>query len=357
VRLDEPFGRWVSRLVSRDVSVHTRAGYLSDCLAVGLCHLETLGRPRPAIFADAEAMAAAAAQPRITRLRGSGVRPATYVQTLAVLAALDSDDLTLAVTEESFAAHAAGRAPASRTRAVSAWRGFLQFLVRSEVLAANPMDRIDWDRPRKRLPKPLDARVLEDLVRTVREPDPRARRPWPARDLALFGVLYATGIRLSEATEATIGGLQYWDTMTPMLRVLGKGRKPRVIRVADETRAVVDAYLRERTGEGEAARPLQPEDPLFVRSDGSQFTSSALRRLVDGWYRRAGHSPPEGAVVHALRHTFATDAIRGGAPLRDLQEVMGHSSLETTAGYLKVLGEAGEEVIRHHPSRDLLRER
>jgi integrase/recombinase XerC len=142
---------------------------------------------------------------------------------------------------------------------------------------------------------------------------------------------------------------------TPLLRVLGKGRKERVIELHPEAAALLIRYLDEREAAAGVA-PLPPDAPLFIRSDGTRFTPAALRRLVETWYRRSGVQPPEGAVVHAFRHTFATEAVRGGAPLRDLQDVLGHASLETTAGYLKVLGAAGAAVVRSHASRDALRD-
>lgn len=341
--LDEPFTRWVSRLTTRDMSPHTRAAYISDLAILGGCFLQALGKPTPP-----------APEPDdwVQGLRKAGVRPDSFVRARAALAQLTPDDLTARNVEDVLALHAAGRSPASRARARIALNQFCRFLVRNEYLSTNPIDQLEVDRARRRLPKPLEMTMVQRMLSTMAQPDPRARHPWPGRDLALAAVLTATGVRLAEVMGANVASLVDFDGPTPLLRVLGKGNKERVIELNDEAAALLRRYLAERT---ELHGKPRAEEPLFVRADGSRFTPAALRRLVDTWYRRAGYQPPAGAVVHAFRHTFATEAVRSGAPLRDLQEVMGHQSLETTAGYLKVLGQAGSTVVRRHASRDALR--
>jgi site-specific recombinase XerD len=348
------FSRWVARLTTRDMSPHTRAGYISDLAILGACMLRVLGRPEPEVYGNRQALRDAVDADRWAQgLREAGVRPEAFVKARAAWAEVDLTDLTERTVEEALALHAAGRAPASRARARIALNQFCRFLVRTKQLTANPLDQLEVDRTRRRLPKPLEMSDVRRLITTIAQPDPRARRPWPGRDLALAGVLSATGVRLAEVLDADVGGVSDLDGDVPLLRVLGKGRKERVIELHPEAAALLRRYLAEReTIFGRVRR----DDPLFVRADGTRFTPAALRRLVDSWYRRAGVQPPPGAVVHAFRHTFATEAVRSGAPLRDLQEVMGHASLETTAGYLKVLGTAGATVVRKHASRDALRD-
>jgi site-specific recombinase XerD len=346
--LGEPFSRWVSRLATRDMSPNTRSGYVSDLAVLGTCFLQALGRPEPEI--DREAVAA---DRRLERLRAAGIRPLTYAWAEAALASVAAGDLTSRVIEDVLALHAASRSPAARARARIALNQFCKFLVRNGYLATNPLEQLEPDRARRRLPKPLEMSVVRRILVTIAQPDPRARRPWPGRDLALAAVLTATGVRLGEVIGADVGSLVDFDGPVPLLRVLGKGSKERVVELNDEAATLLRRYLAERD---ERLGKPGVDEPLFVRSDGTRFTAAALRRLVGTWYRRAGCQPPQGAVVHAFRHTFATEAVRSGAPLRDLQEVMGHQSLETTAGYLKVLGQAGATVVRNHPSRDALRD-
>lgn len=352
--MDGLFSRWVARLATRDMSPHTRAGYISDLAILGACMLRVLGRREPEVCSNRQALRDAAEGDRwVQGLRDAGVRPEAFVKARATLAEIRVEELTERVVEEALALHAAGRAPASRARARIALNQFLRYLVRAKEIVANPLDQLELDRTRRRLPKPLEMSDVRRVLATIAQPDPRARKPWPGRDLALAAVLSATGVRLAEVLDADIGSVVDLDGDGPLLRVLGKGRKERVIELHPEAAALLRRYLAEREV---AFGRVRRDDPLFVRADGSRFTPAALRRLVDSWYRRAGVQPPPGAVVHAFRHTFATEAVRGGAPLRDLQDVMGHASLETTAGYLKVLGTAGATVVRSHASRDALRD-
>lgn len=352
--LGSPFTSWVARLVTRDMSVHTRAGYVSDLSMMSACMLRVRGIPEPLVLHDRHALADAVDGDRWVRgLREAGVRPHAFLRARAALCELAPEDLTPGLVEEALALHAAGRAPASRARARIALNQFCRYLVRVGELDVNPLDQLETDRARRGLPKPLELSAVRRLLTAIAQADPRARHPWPGRDLALAAVLSATGVRLAEVLTANVGNVVDVDGPTPLLRVLGKGGKERVVELHDEAAALLRRYLAERDI---AHGRTRSDDPLFVRADGSRFTPAALRRLVDSWYRRAGVQPPPGAVVHAFRHTFATEAVRGGAPLRDLQEVLGHASLETTAGYLKVLGAAGATVVRSHASRDLLRD-
>lgn len=352
--LGSPFTSWVARLVTRDMSPHTRAGYVSDLAVLSACMLRVDGAPEPVVLHDRRALADAVEADRwVQGLREAGVRPHAFLRARAALCEFPPESLTPGLVEEALALHAAGRAPASRARARIALNQFCRYLVRVGELDVNPLDQLETDRSRRRLPKPLELSAVRRLLVTIAQPDPRARQPWPGRDLALAGMLSATGVRLAEVLTADVGNVVDLEGSTPLLRVLGKGGKERVVELHDEAAALLRRYLAEReTAHGR----VRPDDPLFVRADGTRFTPAALRRLVDSWYRRAGIQPPPGAVVHAFRHTFATEAVRGGAPLRDLQEVLGHASLETTAGYLKVLGAAGATVVRSHASRDLLRD-
>ncbi|HEX2038483.1 MAG TPA: tyrosine-type recombinase/integrase [Acidimicrobiales bacterium] len=352
--LGAPFVSWVSRLVTRDMSPNTRAGYVSDLAVLGECMLRVLGLPPPPELRDRRARdEAVEADAWVRGLRQAGIRPHSFVKARAALCLVAPEDMTVATVEETLALDAAGRSPASRARARIALNQFCRYLVRTVEIDVNPLDQLETDRSRRRLPKPLEPSAVRRLLVTIAQPDPRARHPWPGRDLALAAVLSATGVRLAEVLTANVGSVVDLDGPAPLLRVLGKGSKERVVELHEEAAALLRRYLAERQA---AHGRVRPDDPLFVRADGTRFTPAALRRLVDSWYRRAGVQPPPGAVVHAFRHTFATEAVRGGAPLRDLQEVMGHASLETTAGYLKVLGTAGAAVVRSHASRDLLRD-
>ena len=112
------------------------------------------------------------------------------------------------------------------------------------------------------------------------------------------------------------------------------------------------AYLLDRAER--FGRP-RPDDPLLVRHDGTAFSPTAMDRLVERWYTRGGVRRHPGACVHALRHTFGTQALDSGASIVEVQRLMGHRSLETTKRYLDVVGGGLEHALASHASRQLLR--
>jgi integrase/recombinase XerC len=218
--------------------------------------------------------------------------------------------------------HAAGLAAASTARAVSAVRTFARWSAR----------RGDWDNaalaalrapksPRP-LPRPLgedDARATLDTVEAI------AEEPWiAARDTAVLALLYGGGLRIGEALALDRAVLPLGDT----LRVVGKGRKQRMVPLLAPVRAAVEAYLRLCPFAG------GPRAPLFLGARGGRLRAEivqlAMRRL------RAALGLPEHATPHALRHSFATHLLSAGADLRAIQELLGHASLSTTQRYTAV---------------------
>jgi integrase/recombinase XerC len=147
-----------------------------------------------------------------------------------------------------------------------------------------------------------------------------------ARDVALFALLYGAGLRIAEALALNLG-----DAPLPggeaALRVLGKGAKPRLVPVLPAVREAIAAYL--------AARgPGASGDPLFVGARGGRLDPAVAQRALREFRRLAGL--PEHATPHALRHSFATHLLGGGADLRAIQELLGHASLSTTQRYTAV---------------------
>lgn len=139
----------------------------------------------------------------------------------------------------------------------------------------------------------------------------------------------------------------------------GKGAKTRVVPVAPEVTAAIGAYLESRRAR--VGRYLST-DPLFVRLVGpaerpeaQPFNRQSLDHLVLSWFRRAGVTPPPGALAHALRHTYATLLVDAGASLPEVQALLGHKDMSTTQVYLKVAGRGLEDAARAHPAREALR--
>lgn len=157
----------------------------------------------------------------------------------------------------------------------------------------------------------------------------------------------------------TVGAVEAADR-APRLRVRGKGAKTRVVPVAPEVTDALTAYLdarRARLGH------YTSTDALFVRLVGASerpqaqpFSRQSLDHLVLSWFRRAGVTPPPGALAHALRHTYATLLVDTGASLPEVQALLGHKDMSSTQVYLKVAGRGLEDAARAHPARRALRQ-
>ncbi|MGH9120676.1 MAG: tyrosine-type recombinase/integrase, partial [Acidimicrobiales bacterium] len=187
--------------------------------------------------------------------------------------------------------------------------------------------------------------------------DPAARHPWPQRDLALVATFCVTGVREAEAVRLGMGSVA-GEPGARRLEVIGKGGKARPIPITASLEAVIAAYVAERAERFPDHDLSHPATPLFVDRTGRRLTVHQVRYLIERLYVRAGlrAQVPEGALVHALRHTFATAALEAGADVVELQELLGHASLETTRRYLSATGQSLRHVIAGHPSERALRE-
>jgi len=219
---------------------------------------------------------------------------------------------------------AAGLAPASRTRALAAVRGFFRFLARTggpENPAAAALGA-----PRRRAPVP---RALSEAdAATVTEAISADAVAWvAARDAAIAALLYGAGLRIAEALS-----LRRSDAPLPGseagLRVVGKGGKERVVPVLPAVRERIAAYL------ALCPHALERGAPLFVGVRGGPLNQRQVRAAMIALRRSLGL--PEHATPHALRHSFATHLLEGGADLRAIQELLGHASLSTTQRYTAV---------------------
>jgi site-specific recombinase XerD len=279
---------------------------------------------------------------------------------LAELEGLDTvhlPDLVRPALRGAFASWAADHAAASVRRAHSAWSSFFDFLVTEGVVEGNPMAGIPKPKTPSALPRTIRARdAVARLLATAAVPDPRGRRPWPARDLALVATFCVTGLREAEAVELSCGSLE-GEPDARRLRVLGKGGKARPVPIDPTLDRVLADYQAERSARFPGHDLDHPGTPLFVDWEGDRLTVDQVRYLVERLYVRAGlrAQVPAGALVHALRHTFATSALEAGADVVELQELLGHASLETTRRYLSATGAGLRHVIQAHPSQAALR--
>ncbi|HDH01327.1 MAG TPA: tyrosine recombinase XerC, partial [Nitrospirae bacterium] len=146
-----------------------------------------------------------------------------------------------------------------------------------------------------------------------------------ARDKAILELLYSSGLRVSELSTLDIND---FDIKDYLVRVKGKGKKERIIPVGEKAVEAIKTYLPERV------LLKKKSQALFLNNRGGRLTQRSVRRIVEKYSRMialAGHLSP-----HALRHTFATHLLHGGADLRSIQELLGHSSLSTTQKYTHV---------------------
>ncbi|MEO8502700.1 MAG: tyrosine recombinase XerC [Acidobacteriota bacterium] len=214
----------------------------------------------------------------------------------------------------------------SQGRALSAVRSLFRFACREGVLQTNPAATIRTPKHPKHLPRHLRPGEVETLIE-----QPAGAEPLALRDRAFLELLYASGLRVGELVSLD------WDDLDldgRVLRVLGKGGKERMVPFG---KPAAEA-LRNWRKAAEAVRPPGSlreinagDDPVFLNSRGGRLTDRSVRRLLDRYAESS--QLPSGIHPHTLRHTFATHLLEGGADLRAIQELLGHSSLGTTQKY------------------------
>jgi integrase/recombinase XerC len=254
--------------------------------------------------------------------------------------------LRLADLRGFLAARAAtGAGNATRARQLAAVRSFLRWLARREGQAPAALAGLRGPRRRAPLPRALsapDAREVTEQIGAVRMTERTPAPAWQAaRDVALFTLLYGCGLRIAEALA-----LDLRDIPAPgaALRVTGKGGKTRIVPVLPVVHEALAGWLAQRPG-------AAPEEPLFVGVRGERLNPGVAQRALRDFRRLAGL--PEHATPHALRHSFATHLLAGGADLRAIQELLGHASLSTTQRYTAVDAEGLLATWRMaHPRAD-----
>jgi integrase/recombinase XerC/integrase/recombinase XerD len=222
-------------------------------------------------------------------------------------------------------------------RKLAAAGSFHDHLVRSGRAAQNPAELLPTPKRDSRLPRVLAPAEVGRLLERI-----PARTPLEVRDRAMFEVTYSCGLRAEEVVSLDVGDLDF-DSET--LRATGKGRKTRVMPVGEPAQRAVRRYLETARP---ALHPLHDERALFVSKRGRRLSTSDVRRRLEKWIREAavaGRVSP-----HTLRHSFATHLLEGGADLRSIQELLGHSSVSTTQIYTRVEpSRLQREYARAHP--------
>jgi len=224
-----------------------------------------------------------------------------------------------------WAARISSQGIAARTlaRKLASARAFFRVLVEHGELRANPADLMAAPKLPQRLPRTLKAADVGKLLDRI-----PATTPLELRDRAMFEIAYGCGLRSEELVNLQLTGVEF---DAEQLRVLGKGSKTRFVPAGEPALRAVARYL-------ERGRPALAGDggdgALFLSKTGRRLSTSDVRRRLRVWAR---HAAAQGAVhPHALRHSYATHLLEGGADLRAIQELLGHSSISTTQIYTRV---------------------
>jgi len=228
-----------------------------------------------------------------------------------------------------------GAAPSTSARKLAALRALFSSQREHGEIAQNPADLVSTPRRGTHLPRVLSARDAARLLDGI-----PAGGPLELRDRAIFELAYSCGLRAEEIVSLKLGDV---DHDGEQLRVEGKGRKTRFVPVGEPAMIAVRAYLERARGAlvapvhaAGAAAPASRQSAyaLFLSRTGRALGTSDVRRRLRTWSARIGVA--EGSSPHALRHSFATHLLDGGADLRSIQELLGHASVSSTQIYTRV---------------------
>ncbi|HJU43562.1 MAG TPA: tyrosine recombinase XerC [Vicinamibacterales bacterium] len=261
---------------------------------------------------------------------------------LSQLAPADLD--MLSVRAHVAGLNSAGKARASVARKLSGLKTFVRYLRREEVIDHDPTATAVAPKRDHTIPVFLSEPEITRLIETPNTGDPLGRR-----DRAILELFYASGLRLSELVAIDLEDVNLTGRM---VRVMGKGRKERLLPFNQSAAAAIRAWLKDRAQLRALGKRQKAEgkvhDPLFVNYRGTRLTDRSVDRLLRKYVAQC--STRMGISPHALRHSFATHLLQRGADLRAIQELLGHAALSTTQRYTHVNAAQLIDVYRKsHP--------
>jgi len=226
---------------------------------------------------------------------------------------------------------------ASICRFISSLKGFCKFLLVERLREDDPSENLQSPRKWERLPKALSVGEMKELLSA---PPVLPGNLLSFRDSAMFELLYSSGLRVSELVTLRLQDVNF---EAGFLRVIGKGSKERIVPMNMRAKEKTKEYLR-------AVRPVllkkRPSEYVFVTGRGAPMSRQRFWQTMKGYGKRFGID----VSPHTVRHSFATHLLEGGADLRSLQKMLGHSDISTTQIYTKVTADRMKKVHReHHP--------
>jgi site-specific recombinase XerD len=230
-----------------------------------------------------------------------------------------------------------GLSKAAVARKLAAIRSFYGALLRNGEVAANPADLVASPKQERKLPRVLSRDEMQTLLDQI-----PARTPLEMRDRAMLELAYSCGLRAEEVIKLNVDSP---DFDGERLRIEGKGAKTRLVPMGEPAQAALRRYLERGR---HALLGAGSENALLLSKSGRRLHPSDVRRRLQRWVREAAIAG--GVSPHALRHSFATHLLEGGADLRTIQELLGHSSLSTTQVYTQVEPSwLQSQYARRHP--------
>lgn len=268
-------------------------------------------------------------------------------------ARLTISDITKDSMRAAFASYARDHEAASIRRCWSTWNVLCTFLFTSELLDANPMALVGRPKLPRSLPKALPRAAVGALLQAVAEDMGSKRQTdWAERDLALILTSLLAGLRAEELRQADVGDVRTVEDDAGIIYVKGKGGKDRVVPVEADLLRVIETYLDSRAIRfpDSVNRQAGPKvgglsrwparSPLFVGRDGERITRGTVQSRIKRAFKLAGPDaqPVPGAMVHGLRHTFATELASADISVYTLMKLLGHESMTTSQRYVTAAG-------------------
>lgn len=266
--------------------------------------------------------------------------------------ALTPAELTKDYLRAAFASYAETHSAASIRRCWSTWNTLCTYLFTADLLEANPMPLIGRPKVPKSLPKSYRAETVTKLVEAIDSGRDSVRRnDWPERDRAIIFTALLAGLRAEELIGADLGDIRRTEDGGGVLHVRGKGNKDRRIPVSSELLELLEQYLESRAAQFppprrgprrgcDALSHFSPTSPLFVGAEGERITRGTLQYRILRAFKKAGvdSERSSGALVHGLRHTFATELANANVSVYTLMKLLGHESMVTSQRYVDGAG-------------------